>query len=97
MLIAPNVKITLVIVKLVFTVMLYISLNKSVRCPSLIIVRALSMEDARSAMMDTELLLTLLVKMTAKLTIVKCVRMTNLAQSASLDSTWFILKTFSVV
>ena len=86
MLIAPNVKITLDIVKLVFTVLPYISQNKSVKSPSSIIVRVSSMEDAKYAMMGTELLLISNAQMTAKLKIVKCAKMTNHAQNASLDS-----------
>ncbi len=86
MLIALNVKTMLDIVKLVFTVTLCISLNKSAKSPSSIIVRVLSMEDAKHAMMVTELPPVSPVKMTVRSKTVKCVKMTNHAQNVNLDS-----------
>lgn len=80
-----NVKIMLVIVKHVFTVTHYISLNKFVKSQQFLIVSQLSMEGAELAMMDTKLLLISPVKSTVKLLIVRSVRMINLVQNASLD------------
>lgn len=64
--IALNVKTTLVIVKHVFSVTPYTSLNKSVKSQQYKIVSPLLMEDAKFVMMDTKLTLILPVKLIAK-------------------------------
>ncbi len=79
-----------VIARHVSTDMLFISQNKSVNYQLLIIASQLLMEDANSVMMVIRLMLISLVRLIVRSPIVMFVRMTSLAQPASLGSSWLL-------
>jgi hypothetical protein len=94
--IVPSAKITSVTVKLASLDSPYTSLNKSVNCPSFPTASLSSMEDARPAILASELLPITSVKMTARFKTVKCAKTTSLAPSVRLGLCSLLTTTPSV-